>query len=328
MSGSSSRRSTGASDGFVSVASTSLDELVGLRSAAIALTRRRRRSLADLSGPAASPRLGRGLDFAQVREYQPGDDVRMIDWNVTARMNKPHTKLFVEERERPVHLVIDARSSMRFATRGAFKSVIAARLASLAGWSAVAARDRVGGLVFCDDWHAEVRPDSGRRGLMGVFRAIVQAQRRAPSEAPMSLSRTLERLGSVARPGCSILLFSDFAGFDERAATLFGGRLASRQLSAVQVLDPLDRQLPVGGHALGVVARSSRTGLPVRGPIGAPGQRRRYRARFLAEQQRLDEALLRGRHRRIEIDTASELMDSARTLLHGARGLRATTAPA
>ena len=307
--------------GFASVASTSLDELVQLRSAAVALTRRRRRSLADLAGPAASVRLGRGLDFAQVREYLPGDDVRMIDWKVTARLRKPHTKLFVEERERPVHLVIDARSTMRFGTRGAYKSVIAARLASLAGWSAIAARDRVGGLVFCDDWHAEVRPDSGRRGLMALFRAIVQAQRRVPSDDGVPLSRTLERLGSVAHPGCSILVFSDFAGFDERAAMLLGGRLASRQLSAVQVLDPLDRQLP-SSRTLSVAARIARAGRSMRTRIGAPEQRAHYRARFLAEQQRLEAALLLGRHRRIEIDTADDLMDSARALLHGAGSSR------
>jgi len=318
----------------VSPVATSLDELVGLRDGVVALQRRLRRSAATRAGSAASRRLGRGLDFAEVREYQPGDDVRMIDWNVTARTRRPHTKLFVEELERPVHLVIDARSSMRFATRGAYKSVIATRLASLVGWAAVAAHDRVGGLVFCDDWHAEIRPDSGRRGLMGLFRAIVQAQRRAPDGATAPLSRTLERLGSVAHPGCSIYLFSDFAGFDERAASLLGGRLASRQLTAVQVLDPLDRDLPAG-RPLKVATRGSRGGADgVDGAdegawtsvrIGATLQRVRHRARFVEERDRLDVALARGRHRRIEIDTAAELLDSARRVLSGGEGARPAT---
>jgi len=252
----------------------------------------------------------------------------MIDWNVTARTRRPHTKLFVEELERPVHLVIDARSTMRFATRGAYKSVIGARLASLVGWAAVAAHDRVGGLVFCDDWHAEIRPDSGRRGLMGLFRAIVQAQGRAPGGTTAPLSRTLERLGSVAHPGCSIYLFSDFAGFDERAASLLGGRLASRQLTAVQVLDPLDRDLPAG-RPLRVATRGSRDGVDDGATtsvgIGGTLQRVRHRARFVEERDRLDDALARGRHRRIEIDTAVELLDSARLVLSGGGGVRPAT---
>ena len=120
---------------FASPASTSLDELVKLRSAAQALQRQmRKKSAAPLSGGSVSRRLGRGLDFAEVREYQPGDDVRMIDWKVTARSGKAHTKLFVEERERPVLLVVDFRASMRFGTRGMYKSVLAARLAALLGW--------------------------------------------------------------------------------------------------------------------------------------------------------------------------------------------------
>jgi len=102
---------------FKSPVATSLDELVKLRGAANALQRRvRRKSAAPMNGGSVSRRLGRGLDFSEVREYQPGDDVRMIDWKVTARTGSAQTKLFVEERERPVLLVVDQSSSMRFGT--------------------------------------------------------------------------------------------------------------------------------------------------------------------------------------------------------------------
>lgn len=178
---------------FASPASTSLDELVLLRRAAQALQRRvSRKSAAPLSGGSVSRRLGRGLDFAEVREYQPGDDVRMIDWKVTARSGKAHTKLFVEERERPVLLVVDFRAGMRFGTRGMYKSVLAARLAALLGWCAVASHDRVGGFVFTDDWHDEIRPTAGRRGLMSLFRAIAQSQLRIPNAGGSQLANTLE----------------------------------------------------------------------------------------------------------------------------------------
>jgi len=108
---------------FASPATTSVEELLNLRSAAVALQRKaRKKSAAPQSGGSVSRRLGRGLDFAEVREYQPGDDVRMIDWKVTARSGTAHTKLFVEERERPVLLVVDFRASMRFGTQGMYST--------------------------------------------------------------------------------------------------------------------------------------------------------------------------------------------------------------
>lgn len=114
---------------FASPASTSLEELLNLRGAAMAMQRQvRRKSAAPQSGGSVSRRLGRGLDFAEVREYQAGDDVRMIDWKVTARSGAAHTKLFVEERERPVLLLVDFRANMRFGTRGMYKSMLAAQI--------------------------------------------------------------------------------------------------------------------------------------------------------------------------------------------------------
>ena len=307
-------RGSGTGLSFASPASTSLDELVQLRAVAGALGRRRLKSRAPLDGAAVSRRLGRGLDFAEVRAYQPGDDVRMIDWRVTARSGKAHTKLFVEERERPVLLVVDARASMRFATRGMYKSVLAARLAAVLGWSAVAAHDRVGGFVLTDDWHAEVRPRSGRRGLMALFRAIDQGQRRAPADARGQLGDSLARLRHVAQPGSTVVVLSDFSNFDEAARTALGGLLHSLDLLAVQVSDPLERELPSDGrYALlaGGGERARRSVLDV----GGREQRERHAARFERRRRDVSEFFARGGHRHVEVSTDEPLVDAATRVL-------------
>ncbi len=293
---------------FASPASTSLDELVGLRPVALAERARvRRRSGAALAGPVASGRLGRGLDFAEVREYRAGDDVRLIDWKVTARTQRPHTKLFVEERDRPVHLLVDFRSAMRFGTRGMYKSVLAARLAAAVGWSAVSDGDRAGGVVFTDERHVEVRPAGGRRGLMALFRATVQCQNLVPRAGGAEFADVLARLARTAAPGATLWLFSDFADLDARGATLLGGALAAHDLVAVHVVDPLDQALPPGGllDVVGRAAPSAPGARRARGPrataaarvaIRTEAQRRRYAEAFRERRALLEGLLVRGRH--------------------------------
>lgn len=241
--------SAASNERYQSPASTSLDELVGLRDQAQALRRNtRKKSAAPTSGPAISRRLGRGLDFAEVREYQAGDDVRMIDWKVTARTGKTHTKLFVEERERPVMLVVDFRSHMRFGTQGMFKSVMAARLSALLGWTANFNHDRVGGFVFTDDWHTDIRPRSGRRGLMSFFRGIADAQMHAPSGDVGQLADTLRRLRTVVHGGSTVIIFSDFIGFDDDAKNAMGNLLNRLDILAVHIVDPIECELPQSGR--------------------------------------------------------------------------------
>ncbi len=144
------------------------EELIRLRSqASLPGLAPQRRVMTTQTGPYASPFKGRGIDFAEVRAYLPGDDIRNIDWRVTARTGQPHTKLFREERERPVLLLVDLGASMRFGTRVAFKSVLAARAAALLGWAAVGHGDRVGGVVFAGQEHQELRPLGRERVCCG-----------------------------------------------------------------------------------------------------------------------------------------------------------------
>jgi uncharacterized protein (DUF58 family) len=300
---------------FASPASTSLDELVQLRSAAQALQRQvRKKSAAPLSGGSVSRRLGRGLDFAEVREYQPGDDVRMIDWKVTARSGKAHTKLFVEERERPVLLVVDFRAGMRFGTRGMYKSVLAARLAALLGWCAVASHDRVGGFVFTDDWHSEIRPQAGRRGLMGLFRAIHHGQLRIPTRGEGQLAKSLGRLRHGVHAGSTVVLLSDFEGFDDNARSSLGSVLQTLDMVAVHICDPLDFTLPEPGrypmHARNAVEKKRFTL-----NIGGKAEQRRYRDQFESRQASLKELFAHNRHFYTSVTTDAPILDSALNVL-------------
>ena len=234
--------------------SVSIQELVGLRSATGKVARRQgKRVVAPTAGAAPSAALGRGLDFSEVREYHGGDDVRMIDWKVTARTGRAHTKLFNEERERPFLLALDLRPPMYFGTRVAFKSVFAARLCALVAWAALSQRDRVGGLVFSSEDLVEIKPIAGSKGVTRLLHQIVKIHNRAkPSDTrsgstpPRPLSDALVRLNRCAQTGSSICLVSDFTHFDAGART--ANLLQRNHTVAVHLHDPLEARLPPPGR--------------------------------------------------------------------------------
>jgi len=302
-------------DRFASPASTSLDELVSMRDQANALRRNtRKKSAAPATGPAMSRRLGRGLDFAEVREYQAGDDVRMIDWKVTARTGKTHTKLFVEERERPVMLVVDFRSHMRFGTQGMFKSVMAARLSALIGWTANNNQDRVGGFVFTDDWHTEIRPRSGRRGLMNFFRGIAQAQMHAPSGDRGQLADTLSRLRTAVHAGSTVVIFSDFIGFDEQAQLAMGNLLQRLDLLAVHIVDPIEGRLPDAGR-YSLSGMHSQAGDALAIDTSSKAHTQRYLEGQIKHQQAVADFFSAHGHVYIRALTSQPLLDVAARIL-------------
>lgn len=300
---------------FASPASTSLEELINLRSSAMAIQRKVvRKSAAPQSGGSVSRRLGRGLDFAEVREYQPGDDVRMIDWKVTARSGTAHTKLFVEERERPVLLLVDFRANMHFGTRGMYKSMLAARLAALLGWCAVAAHDRVGGFVFDDDWHREIRPQSGRRGLMAFFRAIDQAQQRTPDYDGDQFVKSLRRLRHGVHGGSTVVLLSDFQGFDDDARRSLGSSVNAMDFVAVHICDPLDYALPAPGD-YPISAASLQGDKRFMLSIGSQSDRLHYAKEFQQREQTLKNLFVQQRHSYVRVSTHEPVLDSAMRIL-------------
>lgn len=194
---------------------------------------------------------GRGMEFDESRPYQPGDDPRSIDWRVTARSTTAYTKLFREERERPVLVVTDLRSNMHFATRGCFKSVNAARAAALIAWAAHHRGDRLGGLIFGDTSHRELKPRLGRRAALRFVHQLADHkdwQNRGVPEGGEPLTQAMSALRRVARPGSLVVVISDFIGFDRAAQSYLSSVARHNEVLAVFMNDPLERQLPPPGR--------------------------------------------------------------------------------
>lgn len=215
--------------------------------------RRRRRALAQLSGGQRSNFRGRGIEFEEVRGYQAGDDIRAIDWRVTARTGTAHTKMFHEERERPILLVVDQRPAMQFGSRHCFKSVLAAELAALLAWSALGNNERVGGLLMRADDHWEMRPRNSRRKVLALLSALAEplpvSDTNTTADSPQRFASLLRSARRVARPGTSIFLISDFDGAerDDAQEELF--QLARHtEITGIHCSDPLEAMLPPAGE--------------------------------------------------------------------------------
>ena len=195
---------------------------------------------------------GRGMEFDESRPYQPGDDPRSIDWRVTARSTTAYTKLFREERERPVLVAVDLRSNMHFATRGCFKSVNASRAAALLSWAAHHRGDRIGGLIFGDTTHRELKPRLGRRAALRFVHELVEHPdwRSSDPEAanPEALTQAMSALRRVARPGSLVVVISDFVGFTRAAQSYLSSVARHNEVLAVFLNDPLERELPPPGR--------------------------------------------------------------------------------
>jgi len=197
---------------------------------------------------------GRGMEFDESRPYQPGDDPRNIDWRVTARSTEAYTKLFREERERPVLVMVDLRSGMHFATRGAFKSVCAARAAALVAWAAHHRGDRLGGIVFGDSMHRELKPRLGRRAALRFLHEISEhpdwstSDTEAGSSPEEPLAQAMAALRRVARPGSLVVIISDFIGMSRLTRSYLAGIARHNEVLAIFVSDPLERKLPPPGR--------------------------------------------------------------------------------
>jgi uncharacterized protein (DUF58 family) len=198
----------------------------------------------QLSGNYISGFKGQGLAFSEVRKYYPGDDVRTIDWNVSARMDDTFVKVFVEEREMTVMLVVDVSNSGRFGTRGSPKNRVAAEVASLCAFSANKNNDRVGLILCTDRVEKIVPPKKGQKHVLRVVREILACK---PEGRGTDLKTALETLYKVARRRSVAFVISDFftSGF-ERALSLASAR---HDIVPVLIADPRDEEMPDVGLA-------------------------------------------------------------------------------
>ncbi len=196
-----------------------------------------------LSGKHGSRLRGRGLTFEELRQYRPGDDIRSIDWKATARLRKPHVRVYNEERERPVLLVVDQRSPMFFGSRLSMKSVAAAELAALGAWRALDGGDRVGGIVFNDEELIEVRPHRSQTRVLQLLHVIEQSNNRLTEAAltggDVTLNQALKRALQVAKHDHLVVLISDLDGADDETRRLAALLSAHNDVLVVAVYDPL-----------------------------------------------------------------------------------------
>jgi len=198
---------------------------------------------------------GRGIDFSEVRLYEVGDDVRSIDWRVTARKAKVHTKVYREERERPTLILVDLRQSMLFGSRTRTKSVAAAEAAALLAWHSLDGGDRVGGLVLDEDREVLIKPRRDPRTVARLLGRVADASQRLvarritggdhePGSPGQGLRRALDHLQRVAGTGFRIYLITDFTGFDAALGARLLRLARHNTVVAIRVMDPLEAELP------------------------------------------------------------------------------------
>lgn len=217
------------------------------------------RSIAGISGLHLSKMRGRGIDFEEFRPYQAGDDIRLIDWRVTARTGRPFTKVFREERERPVIIAVDQTHNMYFGSQVAFKSVIAAQAAAVFCWLAIDNGDRVGGLVFSDSDSSLVRPKRSRRSalhlLNQVFLYNLQLKEvkdpetliRPDLDFKPGLAHALGQIRRITKPGSTLYVISDFMTLDDKAVQYLNQLSRHNNVVCCFIYDALEETLPVPG---------------------------------------------------------------------------------
>jgi uncharacterized protein (DUF58 family) len=231
-----------------------LDELVRIRHRATGFSFLPRQPIHNLlAGRHASRLRGRGLNFEEIRGYLPGDDVRTIDWKVTARTRTPHVRVFTEERDRPALLVVDQRLDMFYGTRVNMKSVTAAHVAAAAAWRVLDVGDRVGGVVFDDTELVSIRPQRSQATVMRLLSAVVAKNRALRADAPgpadpAMLDATLDSVARTATHDYLVVVISDFAGLGAGTERLMTRIAQHNDVIACPVWDPSATELPRRGE--------------------------------------------------------------------------------
>lgn len=263
---------------------------------------------------------GRGVDFDQVRVYQAGDDVRTIDWRVTARTQEPHTKLFHEERERPIFIMVEQSRRLFFGSGLMLKSVLAAQAAALVGWAALGHNDRVGGLVFGDNEHYEIKPRRSKQSLLQLLNRLVRVNQSLHTEAAAdrdTFGVALRRAREVMRPGSLAIILCDERALSDSAEQQL--TLLSRHcdLLLLPLSDPLDHALPAAG-----LLRFADRGAHLELDTLNADLRQSYRAQGEARQARWELLAQKLRVLMMPLSTQREMVEQLREYLNGQRPVK------
>ncbi len=223
-----------------------------------------------LAGRHASRMRGRGLNFEEIRKYLPGDDIRTIDWKITARTRETHVRVYTEERDRPAIIVVDQRINMFFGTVRALKSVVAAEMAALGAWRVFDEDDRVGAIIYNDEETVEVRPQRSRRTVLNILHQVLsqnQALRADSSVQPnrQALNQALSSVARLAGHDYIVAVLSDFDGADDETTRLITRLAIHNDVVVFLIHDPTSRMIPSG---VDLVVSDGRLQAEVRGTQG------------------------------------------------------------
>jgi uncharacterized protein (DUF58 family) len=256
------------------------------------------------SGDYASPFRGQGLAFHEVREYRFGDDIRSIDWQVTARTDKPHVKVFTEERERNIMLCVDANAAMRFGTRGTFKSVQIARAVALLGWQANSSNDRVGCLVF-GDVPGGLRffvPARTRSALWPTLKLLCQRMEGAhPAAVPIETA--LKYLARIAPAGSLLIVIGDFQPVTEKVEQGIEKLRRTCDVVLIAVNDPADREMP----AIATVVFDDNAGHKMSVDTDSSAVREAYARQWRENRRRFEDMAVRRRVGIVDLHTDKDV---------------------
>lgn len=261
---------------------------------------KRRIAVRRTAGPHRSPSRGRGMEFEDVRQYQAGDDIRHIDWRVSARLGKTHTKQFREEREIPILLALDQRQSMFFGSQTCMKSVMACDIVSLLAWSGLQNGDRLGGIVFENTQHHEIRPKKSRATVLHFLNQCVTANQSLNTQSvdeaqpsdTYSLADMLGEIKRLAKPGFQIFIVSDFSDFNESCLPLLRDINLHCECTALQITDPLEAALNSGSDEAFSQSQAIHTGSS--SLVIHPQDKRwqsHYQDAFIQHQNNIEQAL-------------------------------------
>ncbi|MEB0077548.1 DUF58 domain-containing protein [Pseudomonas sp. CCI3.2] len=260
---------------------------------------------------------GRGVDFDQVRVYQAGDDVRTIDWRVTARTQEPHTKLFHEERERPIFILVEQSRRLFFGSGLMFKSVLAAQAAALIGWAALGHNDRVGGLVFGDNEHYEIKPRRSKQSLLQLLNRLVRVNQSLDTEIAAdrdAFGIALRRAREVLRPGSLVFVICDERAISDAAEQQLNLLSRHCDLLLLPLSDPLDHALPAAG-----LLRFAERGARLELDTLDPELRQAYRAQGEARVARWELLAQKLHVLSIPLSTKSGMVEQLREYLSAQR---------
>ncbi len=259
-----------------------------------------------LAGQHRSRQQGRGMELSEIRNYQPGDDIRLMDWKVTARTRRPHTKVFMEERERPVHLVVDLSASMLFGSARS-KAEQAANAAATLGWALTYQGDRCGGLVFNGETTRLIKPKARNKGLLPLLKSSCDLGMQITEDASRSragrMNQALRQLAGQPGHGSLIIIISDFWSLDLEDASALSQLSRNHTLVAIQITDPLERELPSGSCFL----TDGKQDYYYDGT--RPAEQQRYSREFDLHQEALKQSVQKARGHFISLSTQERPAD-------------------